>query len=68
MYIKMIFHLLSRSHPDPNCKTGIPRLSHLFVAGDVCDYIYRHAVTAAGAGCKAAIDVIKYPEARQSVL
>jgi thioredoxin reductase (NADPH) len=38
----------------------------VFVAGDVYDIRYKQAVTAAGMGCKAAIDVEKYLEAHES--
>lgn len=58
-------HMNEKGYIEPQefTQTNIPGV---FVAGDVHDHRYRQAITAAGEGCKAALDAEKYLAVHES--
>jgi thioredoxin reductase (NADPH) len=58
-FLKGVVQLDAKGYLEVNDNTKTSQLG-IFAGGDVSDYRYRQAVTAAGSGCMAALDVISY--------
>jgi thioredoxin reductase (NADPH) len=48
------------------CNSSYTNIDGVFAAGDCADRVYRQAITAAGMGCRAAIDAERWLEAKES--
>jgi thioredoxin reductase (NADPH) len=62
-------YLLNQTHIPPENRNSkyetSTKIEGIFVAGDIQDTTYRQAITAAGDGCKAAMDLEKWLEERK---
>jgi thioredoxin reductase (NADPH) len=54
--VKHILPMTSEGYLKIEAHSSYTNIEGVFAAGDVHDHVYRQAVTAAGAGCRAAID------------
>ncbi len=63
-FLKGQLPLDERDYVITRCGTGHTEIPGVFAAGDVADPVYRQAVTAAGMGCRAAIDAERWLHAQ----